>query len=231
VNGYLVAFDFSRFENLKIVECIRSKFEKLEERQAQLIALNENKVKSDHSTGDYKAGFLAEANKNPYRECKRIFLNLWDSLNDLGLFALDETVNRFKPVNFSDENIVIVNDSSKDEFLKLTGSLENYLRDLVAKGNLTFNEENCSRLMTKKVQKLISVLIELNLNSRQFHAIIFVEKRETAYFLDYLLKKLASISKFSDKLSFIKSNYIVGHEADQKIKMTMDDQVFEEAVS
>jgi hypothetical protein len=152
-------------------------------------------------------------------------LNLLHSLNDLGLFALDETVKKFKSASLLfDEETSIPN---QGEFLKMTDDLKVYLTDLVKTNNLILNEENYSYFLTSKVKCIINILLKLNLNSEQFHAIIFVEKRDTAFLLDCLLKKLVSFSKFSEQLKFIKSDYIVGHENDNHARMTIKDQVTE----
>lgn len=124
-------------------------------------------------------------------------LGLWSFYKALKIFVIDQLdTNKF----FSTEP----NEKNKLDEIKL--NFRNLL-DLVPTFLSEENEINAEKILeysSDKFKKLFEIYLKQKNNNQNFHSIIFVERKSTAYHMDLILKNLAQ----TETWSFIKSDYI-----------------------
>lgn len=151
--------------------------------------------------------------KNPYKILKNELSNLQNHLEELGLWsfkkAFDDFLQRWSKVKVEDaesEWKMMLHHLSE---IRLT-----YIETLLPK----VDEDNVEKLLeysSQKLRALIEWLKEKANNYKTFHAIVFVERRSTAYYLNLVLTQLG------EKYPFIKSNFMHG-DAKGAIDVPMD---------
>ena len=157
--------------------------------------------------------FLIE--KNPFKDCKKYFSDLACILDELGYYGFYLTFKKLKEKVtriFSEFQIAIINDIQ--EYLNsLFEFISNFLEQFICVD--AFVKENILNYSSPKLQCFLNILKEkhfadLKANTEnKFHAIVFVERKETALVFKDMLKEISEL----DEWKFIRCEYIIGHSS------------------
>jgi ERCC4-related helicase len=199
---FLKIFLFNK--NKQKMDLVKDQFKSLEDLYKQRIDSNmqNNEV------------FLIE--KNPFKDCKKYFSDLACILDELGYFAfyLSFRKLRDKMLRVFSEFQQNINLGDIKEYLeKLFAFINEFCNQVINGDELLGNKENSQKYSSPKVQCFLNILKEKHLsdceasNENKFHAIVFVERKETALGFRDLMKKISEL----DEWKFIKCEYIIGH--------------------
>ena len=191
------------FLNKKIEEA-KEQFKKLEEIYKQRI----------DSTAQNNEFFSIE--KNPFKDCKKYFSDLSCILDELGYYAFYLSYKKIRDKMlkaFSEfQNFRL---SDIHSYLEcLFNFIDEFCCQVIKEEELLGIKENSFEYSSPKVKCFLNILKEKHeADSLQtsvdtkFHAIVFVERKETALGFRDLLKKISLL----DEWNFIRSEYIIGH--------------------
>ena len=194
-------FNISYFN--KKIDLVKEQFRSLED-------LYKKRIDSNTQNNEV---FLIE--KNPFKDCKKYFSDLNCILDELGYFAFYLSFRKIREKMmrvFSEfqQNINIVD--IKEYLEKLFDFINEFCNQVIDGDELLANKENSQKYSSPKVQCFLNILKEKHLSDSEssdnkFHAIVFVERKETALGFRDLMKKISEL----DEWKFIKCEYIIGH--------------------
>lgn len=195
---------------LTSLNATRDEFKALEDLFKKRIIGNSNE-------NNEQIGFLIE--KNPFKEFKKYFSDLACILEELGYYSFyhyyqDKLKLQIKEIlNEIKNHYVDFYMSSSEIITKIFQFIDTICECISPENENKLNDINfiyeCS---SPKVKLFLDVVKEKHLatketNQEKFHAIVFVERKETALMLQKLLENISKL----DEWKFIKCEYIVGH--------------------
>lgn len=142
---------------------------------------------------------------SPYGIVKRELSNLETILLELGSWSFKKAFGKFLPYL---KKIAAVQGKNQTNWLKLVEHFEDtnnrVVRQLVPDEDENDVEKMYYKYSSKKVRALVDLLKSRAMDAKDFHAIIFVERKMTAYYLNDFLTSL------KPKIALLRCDYVHG---------------------
>jgi hypothetical protein len=156
--------------------------------------------------------------ENPFKVIKKELSDLINIYEELGVWSLSHAyVESVKTIKKSLETCKHIIGSELIENIgeSINKSISYLIRKLIADG-----EENDVDKILRNSSEKVNCLVDIfktSLTTNKFHAIVFVERKHTAYYLDQILQKISKLEEFK----FIRSDFVFGNSR-QNIKEFMN---------
>ena len=182
---------------------------KNDEITGQMINSEENKL--DYST------FSSDI-ENPFKIIKKELTDLLNIYEELGIWSLSSAcVDSIKTIRRALETCKHC--LSKELIDNIADSIEENIFFIIRQTISLEDQNNIGKILefsSVKVNCLVEIL-RSSYNAKKFHAIVFVERKYTAYYLDQILQNIRQLPDYD----FIKSDYVFGNTR-QNIKEIMN---------
>jgi len=156
--------------------------------------------------------------ENPFKVIKKELSDLINIYEELGIWSLShacvESVKTIKRTLETCKHFIA------SELVENIGdSVYNSICYLIQKIMIKGDEDDVEKILKYSSEK-VNCLIDIfrsSLMANKFHAIVFVERKHTAFYLDQILQKISKLEEYN----FIKSDFVFGNSR-QSIKEVMN---------
>ena len=179
---------------------------KIRNKSVEMVSSEEPDVNPDENKRDY-AAFSGEI-ENPFKIIKKELTDLINIYEELGIWSFTSAcLDSLKTIKRALE---ACNHCLSTEIIQnIVDSIHDNLFFLIRQ-TMSLEDQNDSNKILEYSSEKVNCLIEIfrsSFEAKQFHAIVFVERKYTAYYLDQIMQKICSLDEFS----FIKSDYVFGN--------------------
>lgn len=156
--------------------------------------------------------------ENPFKVIKKELSDLINIFEELGIWSLSQAcVDSVKTIKRSLETCkhFITTELVENIGESINKSVFFLIRKLMSKDD----EQDVNKVLKYSSEK-VNCLVDIfrsSLMANKFHAIVFVERKHTAFYLDKILQKISKLEEFN----FIKSDFVFGNSR-QNIKEIMN---------
>ena len=156
--------------------------------------------------------------ENPFKVIKKELSDLINIYEELGIWSLCsaclESIKTIRKTLDTSKHCMTI-----EKINDICDSLQNVIFFLIRKQMTEEDESNVEKILnfsSEKVNCLIDIF-KASFVSNKFHAIVFVERKYTAFYLNQILEKISHLEEYH----FIKSDFVFGNSR-QNIKETMN---------